>query len=70
MTGKRYWYHFTFMSHVGGVTSYNSRSFGFDSNKVTCPRIAWAKENCGAHESSVMVNCSYLGRMTAEEFQG
>lgn len=67
--GKRYWYHFTFMSHLGGVTSYSSRSFGFETNKVNCSRIAWAKNNCGAAASAVMVNCSYLGRMTAAEFE-
>lgn len=70
MMGKRYWYHFTFMSGLAGSTSYHSRSFGFETNKVTCQRMAWAKRECGAAAHAILVNCSYLGRMTAQEFEG
>lgn len=65
---KKYWYHFTFMSHVGAATTYSSGSMGFDSNVVNSGRITWAKEQLGAHKTSIMINCSFLGRMTFEEF--
>lgn len=68
MESRKYWYHFTFISHVDMATSYNSGSMGFDKNHVTAKNITWAKEQLGAHDSAIMINCSFLGRMTFEEF--
>lgn len=68
LTNKKYWYHFTFISHVASATSYSSGSMGFVKNHVTKKSIEWAREQLGAHESAIMINCSFLGRMTFEEF--
>ena len=67
-SGKKYWYHFTFISHEGGVTSYDSGSMGFDKDYVTAKNIQWSKDQLRAKSSAIMINCSFLGRMTSEEF--
>ena len=67
-SSRKYWYHFTFLSHEGVVTSYDSGSMGFDKDCVTAKNIQWTKEQLGAKSSAIMINCSFLGRMTFEEF--
>lgn len=65
-----YWYSFTFLQYTNGVTSYHSRSFGFDTNFVTMARINWAKQHSSCQENASMLDCSYLGYMTKTVFEG
>lgn len=65
-----YWYSFTFLQYINGVTSYHSRAYGFDTNFVTTARINWAKQHCSCQENASMLDCSYLGRMTKTKFEG
>ena len=68
---KAHWFHFVFMNSIpAGGAAYSSRSFGFSDQKITCERMAYAKRKCGADPSSMMISCSYLVRMTPEEFNG
>lgn len=66
---KRYWYvlGFIHLTNDGGETR-GSAFVGFSEKKITAARISQTKKDVGISSDAMLICCSYLGRMTAEEF--
>lgn len=70
MQEKKYWYAFAFQFPTETGFGFSSVYSGFDSNLVKKNGIDEARRASRAPDGAVMINCSYLGHMTREEFEG
>lgn len=62
-------YYFVFQSFErDGSFSYNSSYIWLDEQKVTLSVIEEARKMANAGPKAMLLNCSYLGRMTEAEF--
>lgn len=65
-----YWYAFSF-SHLSATRRQIASCYvGYASKRVTLANIAKAKVTAKVPPDAVLMACSYLGRMTTEEFTG
>lgn len=67
MSDLSHYYYFAFRDQLAGGERYASSAMGLSHPKVTRQVIAWAKEAAGVSPDAFMLNCCYLGHMTAEE---
>ncbi|MEE3912939.1 hypothetical protein V2I80_07350 [Pseudomonas viridiflava] len=66
---KRHFYSFTFVDSSTGQMAYASVYAGHDAQAVSLGQIAQAKQGAQVSQLATLINCSYLGYMTAEEFE-
>ncbi|CRM78477.1 hypothetical protein [Pseudomonas sp. 31 R 17] len=64
-----HYYYFVFhnIEHDGNFT-YHSSYMWIDEQKVTTSVIEEARRTAQASSRAILLNCSYLGRMTEAEF--
>jgi hypothetical protein len=66
---KKHYYCFTFIDNPGSLV-YASVYAAHEVQAVTLASIAQAKQGARVSQAATLVACSYLGYMTAQEFQG
>ncbi|KPX31925.1 MULTISPECIES: hypothetical protein [Pseudomonas syringae group] len=66
---RQHYYVFTFLEARNGQAIYANAYHWLPEQKVTKQVIATAKLNATVSSSATVMNCSYLGYMTAEEFE-
>lgn len=67
---KKHWYSFSFsgIEKDSGRQCNASTYIGYEDNVVTMSRIKYAKYAAGVSIDAVLLNVSYLGYMTKEQF--
>lgn len=63
-----HYYNFTFVDAASGGFKYGNCYIGFDDQRVSAPRIAEARALAKVSPGATLVDCSYLGQMSIEEF--
>jgi len=66
---RQHYYVFTFLEVRNGHAIYANAYHWLPEQKVTKQVIAAAKRNATVSITSTVMDCSYLGYMTAEEFE-
>ncbi|WP_214348105.1 hypothetical protein [Pseudomonas congelans] len=66
---KKHFYSFTFVDNSTGQMAYASVYAAHDAQSVSLGHIAQAKQGAKVSQLATLINCSYLGYMTAEEFE-
>lgn len=66
---RNHYYVFTFFEVRNGQALYANAYHWLPEQKVTKQVITAAKRNATVSNTATVMNCSYLGYMTAEEFE-
>lgn len=66
---QQHYYSFVFLdTNVPGALQYKSGIVGLNEPKFSYHMIVAARKIAGAEPNAILINLSYLGEMTAEEF--
>jgi len=66
---KLHYYNFTFLEATDSKMNFGTVCVGYPENFVSHPQIDDAKKHANIGDNSVMISCSYLGKMTHDQFE-
>lgn len=65
---RQHYYSLAFFDVMNGQATYGNAYAWLPEQQVTRQVIAQAKRNAGVSHTATLLNCSYLGYMTQQEF--
>lgn len=66
---EQHYYNFTFIDSSSGDVLYGNCYLGLTEQRVTLATIKLASKRAKLSENATLIDCSYLGCMTAEQFR-